>query len=657
MPYISGILGMRPFERSLPLSRRASLPPGVTLGSNGPTQGGSMKDRKLSRRSGFVEMCLLGGLMVGAVGCDGSGSSGQGGNGNGTDAGSRDGGSIFKTDTRVGVTDARIMRSEPVISDMLKKLPITGRVALVGTGISSCTNEKPAPGDRWCAISRSAELGREELFVINISAVSKGIGVQCTGADPNCVRLTQNLWTGTPSVGPTHPYAHAFDGDTLIYHADATSAPTDLYQGPIWAWRPGWPAARQISSKKGITCVATLQGQAALCLDNIEPDDTKPLEFDLLAGPLPATAGTQLPRIDRIHPSHANDVSKWRASFSRDGSIFCYSTGRAPTDSENLWCFPSATLPASAVANGPRTTAPFATGASKWAISRDNQKVYYLKTFNYNADGSPDGVLTMVDYPGGQNAVALSPKVGAFILLSDGTATDKGLGVFADVKQNRGTFRFITDRTVPANYVTIAKDIASASVSQDLRYTFLTKMVNEQTGLSDAHVARNFMATKDADAPFCTLQNKSTTDLYGSPFLDKAGLVFWVDDVDPNVFVGKGWVANPEDCGNKRQYAKDVDFWFTVNDEGLIYSDDTDIDVVSIRYASIPDGKTFPTGGAGLPLQKQAGRIYSMAIPKYDVLVIQIDQGYASDGIYYAKLPFGGPPADAGVADASIDAL
>ena len=620
-----------------------------------------MQDRRFGRRSGFGAMCFLGGLIAAAAGCDGGASSGRAGtDGGATDGGATDGGPrIPKLDARVPANvDARVQLTEAPISDMLKKLPFSGKVSLVGTGISSCTNQEPAPGDRWCAVARVAELDRQELWVINISAVSAGTAVQCTGNDPNCIRLTPNLWTGTPSVGPTHPYAHAFDGDTLIFHADATSAATELYQGPIYAWRPGWAKPRRISSPKGITCAAHFQGMAAYCLDSIEPDETKPLEFDLLAGPLPIGPDMPLPRVDRIHPSRSNDVSQWRATFSRDASQFCYSTGRT-TGTENLWCFATADLAANAVTAGTRNTAPLINDASRWQFSRDTQKLYYLKKFNYSDVGNPQGDLTMVDYPTAANPVTLSSKVGAYLLLSDGTNTDKGLGIFAEVAQNRGTLRFIRDRSAPANFVTIAPEIASANVSPDLRYTYFSQNVNEQTGLSDAYVARNNEATKDLPAPRCALQIKSSTDLYGSPFLSKSGLVFWVDDVDPNVLVGKGMVANPADCSNKQQYAKDIDFWFTVNDEGVIYSDDTNIDVVSIRYARIPDGKTWPTGGAGLPLQKQAGRIYSMALPKYDLLVIQMDQGYPSDGVYYAKLPFGTPVSapDAGVTDAAGDSM
>lgn len=618
-----------------------------------------MQYRRLGRRSGLGKLCVLGGLLA-AAGCDGSSTGQAGGDGGANDGGAREGGTLIGLDGPKPINpDGRIQRPEPVISQLLTKLPLQGRVRLVGTGISSCTNEDPAPGDRWCAFSRSAELGREELWVINLTKVADNTPVQCNGTDPNCVRLTQNLWTGVPSVGPRHPFAHAFDGDTLIFHADATSASTELYQGPIYAWRPGWPVARQISSNKGILCEAHFRGQAALCLDNIEPDETKPLEFDLLAGPLPAAPGQQLPRMDRIHALRSNEVSKWRAGFSRDATQFCYSTGRTATDPENLWCFATAQMPANAVPAGARTTPPLLTDAARWQFSRDGQRLYFLRGFNYSNEGDSRGTLAVAPLPGGAPITQLNDDVGAFLLLSDGTDGDLGVGMFNAVRQNRGTLRFLRNPATPAETTLIATNIASASVSPDLRYTYISRDINEQTGLADAYVARNNEATKDIPAPVCPLQTARTTDLYGSPFLRGSGLVFWVDDVDPNVLVGKGMVANPADCSNKQQYATDIDFWFVANDDGVIFSDETDIDVVSVKYARTPGGNTWPSGGA-VKLQGQASRVYSMTLPDYKVVVIEIDQGYASDGIYFSKLPFGTPePVDGGTpeADAGVDAM
>jgi len=141
-------------------------------------------------------------------------------------------------------------------------------------------------------------------------------------------------------------------------------------------------------------------------------------------------------------------------------------------------------------------------------------------------------------------------------------------------------------------------------------------------------------------APTCVLQLKETTDLYGEPFLEKSGLVFWVDDVDPNLLVGRAMVANPADCSNKRVFAKNLDFWFVVGDRGIVFSDDTDIDRVSLRYLSVPDGHSWPKENEGVLVQRQAGRIYSLTRPTFDTVIFQMALGFGSDGLYYAKLPF-----------------
>ncbi len=622
-----------------------------------------MQYRGLSRHSGIGKVCVLGGVILGAFGCDGSGASNPG-DGGATDGGAREAGSLLPTDApKGGNPDGRIPRDPPVISELLKKLPLTGRVTLLGTpGFSGCTNQDPSPGDRWCALARTAELGRAELWVINVTKIADGTPVVCTGADPNCLRLTQNLWTAAPSVGPRHPTAHAFDGDTLIFHADATSASTELYRGPIYAWRPTWPQARRISSPNGVLCSGHFRGEVAVCLDNIELDETKPLEFDLLAGPLPAAPNQQLPRMDRIHALRTNDVSKWRSSFSRDASQFCYSTGRTGTDPENLWCFKTSDMAANAVATGVRTTQRLVADASRWLFSRDAQKLYFLRAFNYSTEGNSRGSLFMVDYPSGGNPVQFSDNTGAFFLLSDGTETDKGVAMYANIQQNRGDLRFVRDRAAPTSSVLIASRIASASVSSDLRYTFFSRDVNEQTDLADAFVARNNEATAEVPAPLCALQTDRSTALFGSPFLKSAGLVLWMDEVDPNTLIGKGMVANPADCSGKRQFATDLDYWFVANDDGVVFSDETDIDIVSLRYARVTGGNVWPATGP-VKVQGQMRRVYSLLLPKYDVAVIEIDQGNDTDGVYYVKLPLQEPVtpdggADTGSApDAGADAM
>src|SRR4051812_41018888 len=55
------------------------------------------------------------------------------------------------------------------------KLVVGGSVTLIGSGTDSCTNQTPAPGDRWCAFTKpSSSLGFDELWVINVTKVAAG---------------------------------------------------------------------------------------------------------------------------------------------------------------------------------------------------------------------------------------------------------------------------------------------------------------------------------------------------------------------------------------------------------------------------------------------------------------------------------------------------
>src|SRR5205085_12683758 len=113
----------------------------------------------------------------------------------------------------------------------------------------------------WCAFSRplpGASPGGTtgELWVLNVSKALAGTVPICDGSSADCVRLTAALWTGTAVYGDSHPSAHRFEGDTLIFHAGATPGPHDPYQGPIWAWRPGWKQPRQLTGPRGLLCWA-----------------------------------------------------------------------------------------------------------------------------------------------------------------------------------------------------------------------------------------------------------------------------------------------------------------------------------------------------------------------------------------------------------------
>ena len=128
---------------------------------------------------------------------------------------------------------------------------------LTGIGVTSCSHQDPPSGngDRWCVFTVPRTAGRnDELWVINVSLAARDEVPACDGTNSNCLRLTTNLWTEFPLVGPVHPYSHQFWGDTLIFYADATSRPGEVHRGPVFGWRPGWLQARRIATGNAVDC-------------------------------------------------------------------------------------------------------------------------------------------------------------------------------------------------------------------------------------------------------------------------------------------------------------------------------------------------------------------------------------------------------------------
>jgi hypothetical protein len=93
---------------------------------------------------------------------------------------------------------------------------------------STCSHQQPASGDghRWCAFARPARAGATELWVFDLTALAGG-----DRAAPADLRRHQP-WLPAAVGGavgrlapgrPSHPYSHAFDGDTLIFYADGSA--------------------------------------------------------------------------------------------------------------------------------------------------------------------------------------------------------------------------------------------------------------------------------------------------------------------------------------------------------------------------------------------------------------------------------------------------
>jgi hypothetical protein len=572
-------------------------------------------------------------LTVAVFGCDGSSSPTVDAGGGERPTGTvQADGSTAPVDTRITTTDlppfeaAAMLPPPPQPGASSRKL-VGGRARLVGDHLSACSSQ-PATGpvDRWCAFTLPGRaLGGTDLWVLNVTKAMVE-NIPCDGTNANCKRLTEKLWTGQPANGPTYPGAHVFDGDTLIYHADAPSTIVDIYEGPIYAWRPGMDTGRQITGSKGVTCSGHFRTDVVVCIEDIvivaDQIDTLALHAARLTG----TTG-RLPKVTTIVPTRPmTQSSQWRAGFNRAGDYFSYSTGgKLTSELETLHVVATADL---GMAGKDVTIGP---NISRWEIAVDGKKIYYLKDFNYDPD-APTGNLMAADYPSGANAKVLAPDVGIFRLLFDGTDTDRGLSFYDKIAVGKGTFKLMRDTSGATPAVTkVVENVTGALLSRDLRYAMYSTTVNDQFGTTDA------LLTRTDGSGGCTLVTTDTTAGYGSAFPPGAGQVFWADNLDPLEDVGEGWTANPTNCSGKRKFADGIDYWFMAGNKGMLFSDSGLGNDATLRYT------VFDNGGAGfgapVEIQKRMQRFFTVT-SEFDLALFAIEALTSYDGLYGYKLPF-----------------
>jgi hypothetical protein len=613
----------------------------------------------MTRRPWIRFAFLTGSFVAGAAlsGCngesgplkvnDGGGSGGKAGQGGGSDAGV---GPNMHLDGSAANPDSHLVPRFEVLPDAPPPPPpspdavlmVPGRARLVGTHFTACTNAVPASngGDRWCAFTLpNKQIGLTDLWVINMTkALAAATPPKCDGSDPNCKLLIPpggtpamgtQLWTGQPMDGPIHPTTHRFDGDTLIFHALATDT-ANTYSGPIFAWRPGWDAPKKITmTNAGYSCSAHFTAEVFVCIENLTA--TMPLQFDLTGGKL--ATGAQM--IKHIVPFRAgSQSSQWRAALTRDGSTIAFSTGGLTIqERETLY---------TARFDAPTMVTMVKPGVSRWSISADGTKIYYLAGYNYDTMGAPSGTMTMADFPSGANEKTLAPAVGAIQVLGEGEV-DKGIGFFDSVVAGKATYKIMKDRNVPTGVTTVITNIGGVlALTRDLKYLYYYKDFNMDNGsTTDGYIVKT-----DGSMTSCTLTTTLDSDQFGAPFTRNGQLVMWADNIDQIDGVGEGWVATPEGCAGRKKYSDKMDFWFLHGDDGMVYSDEGVLDYSALKYMTFPGGNSV---GTPTLIQQQVNRIYAI-LPNFNGIIYTIVNSSADkDGLYsYAKIPFKGPVTDAG---------
>ena len=617
---------------------------------------------------------ILGGLGLAAfaltIGCEGSSGTNKNTDAvapvaptfdSGAAPSPRDGGAGGSSDA----ITVRVPTPPPPINTAAIKLLPKG-ATLVGSISTACSfgPGTTAAGVRWCAFAKpGATLSTLELWVMNMSKLPP----KCDGTDAGCIRLTDKLFGGVPMGGPQFPTAHRFFGDMLIYHADAKSRPSDTYNGPIYAWTPGWATPKKISlTDDAFQCVGITRAPVALCLENVKFDAT-PLTFDLNAGRIDGTK--PITKIANIQPSHpVTMASQWGTSFTSDGKYFIYSAATPPvapaTEQTPETLYYLETDKIGVAGELPKKVG--LSGVSSWDIAPDYSKWFYLRDFNYSRT-QPSGTLYMADFPAGTNETKVAsskisssntlgiadynlvptkvpvttpptvPKL-AFINVLQKLTVD-GLGEFITIKNPAGP---LDD---PANVATVIPMSPSLPFnSPDLRYgRYFVQASTTVQGITDSWILKYDMGVK------CNLAPNPTSAIFGFPFLENAGLTFWVDNYNQNSDTGDGMLGDPADCSKKRKFSSAIDYWFVKNDDQMVYTDDVNNEVSTLRIAKVVNGDLGPGEVVQTKIERKAWALMS----GQEAILFEIKStSEPVDGIYYYKLGSGGgPPADGGLPD------
>jgi hypothetical protein len=450
-----------------------------------------------------------------------------------------------------------------------------------GGGLGACSHQDPPSGngDRWCGFIRgTAGAATAELWVMNITRAAADGVPPCDGSSPACIRLTRTLWTEFPLSGPVHPFSHQFSGDTLLFYADATSGPSQLHRGPVYAWRPGWSQPRQISSGKAVMCWAHDGVAVAHCLDDLIGDPMSPEAIELRAGPLADAADLTLPTFGRIRPSRKGNSLAWQAAFSPKADYFLVSSPDPDPDVEALRIVETAQI-------GKATPREILRGMEFWEPSPQSRSLFFVR-----ADSAEEKSLHVAEFPTGANPTKLTPALADFIVLGD-PAGEQGIAYVTYLGKQTYSYRLLRDLTMPASATTLftfEDMLEGLNVSRDMRFT----------AWADTHF--DLRVVRHSDLASCYLNTTPKHDAFHAEFLHSAGLVFWKEDADDGADRLDGYLADPDTCMGKQRFAYGLDFSIPIGDRLLVFGDEFDGNSarVTLKYAEIADGKRWPAAGA-----------------------------------------------------------
>lgn len=470
----------------------------------------------------------------------------------------------------------------------LTRLLVPGPATLVGWGTSSCTNGIPARADTWCAFSRKPE-GSDgvELWVFDFTAAVAAGPPACDGTSSRCLRLTTALWTGTSIEGPSHPGTHRFDGDTLIFHAGAASDTVEPYRGPVWAWRPGWTEAHQLTSAEGLSCVGERRAPVLHCHDAVVIEPTGSFlpafrirGFELRAGRLgDAPPVGLLPLVERVAATGPGDLI-WQAAFTPHGERFVYSSATAGTSTPVVKWLDVEGAPGA-------TPVVLAEDAADWRISHDGARLYHRQGVDLDGFLAP-GRLATVELPPATGTRVLADDVVRYRLVGahDEVVSDVDHGVLFEQDDGSGdtSWFLLTDPGRPAARVAFPGGAFGVDVSIDLRHSLYYE--DGPNGQPHIKILRN-----DGSGS-CSPKRDTRSETYGGHFSHTSRLVFWIEYGGDSE---EGWYALPETCGDARKFGDYVTWYFPVGDDFVVFrGTDHEDSAYHLQYVSLGAGLAGP---------------------------------------------------------------
>jgi hypothetical protein len=458
----------------------------------------------------------------------------------------------------------------------LTKPLATGEVVLVGEPSSACTNEALATGERWCAFARGTKDGPFSLWVVNVTRAAQGDVAPCDEEGPDCHKLTDQLWTGEDLWGPSHPRVHRFDGDTLIFYAEAAEPVRAPYAGPIFAWRPGWSQARRLTNDAGVACVGHKRKPLVYCIQSLDVEARAPTdfggpiwrEFDLYAGSL-EQPDAPLSLVEHITMA-ADQQWAFRARFDRKGDRLAYSSVKNPGEHESLRFV-------SLSNSGSEAPSAVLDDASQWVLSHDGTTVYALRKFESD---SYEGELVVADFPSGQNLRPIASRVSHVDPAGedDDPASDEDRGVGYDLSTDAGyAFEFLVGRATASAPQRIGDAVSGPRVTASGTHTMLF-----QETASGWPVARVF---DNATGKGCTLNREYSAETYNGRFTADSQRVIWIEYGSGNSEVG---YASALDCSNLVKFGDWV-LGYSLHQDFVVFEGGDEADSTSyLQYARLP---------------------------------------------------------------------